>query len=407
MNEPDIFHAAPAAAYRADLAGRDSPFGEHDDVWIVAASTLHLAAGSGGILRRNALFEALGVAIDLLGDEEIDRYVNREWQGEHMYVEALAILADSAHREGALRLAAVMFDDLLTAAPDLTVVEQGRLFWLRARVEWRLGNVEQARARYEHIAALGMATDSAELRARAEIGMISLAQLRGNFPDLERHAQRAAELAERAGLVELARIAYQGVTTAAAKSKEYGKALVAGWQVVQLSQGNPVAEAEALQILGQLLLEAGHPDLARVSFAAVLARPAPSRLLLNALGGLALASAELALEPTVEWSVREVWRAKARTVPRWELAVALFECAVALRRLGRHDEGAPYLREAEEIATAEGFHELDFRAAELRTRAASPSNPPSWRPRESVIVSELHAMAPQRLPLHLEFEAAR
>ncbi|MEX2154932.1 MAG: hypothetical protein WD825_16435 [Gemmatimonadaceae bacterium] len=389
------------------MNGRDTPFGPQDDVWLAAAITLHLAATAGAATRQHHLYESLGIAIDLLGDEQIDAYVRREWQGDRSYVEAMAILADLIHDAGALHLAAIMLDDLAFAAPDLSMLERGRILALRARVDRKMGRLDDAVDRYQYIAALGKRARSPELEARAEVGLAAVAQLRGNLPDLRSHSRRAAELSEANAYSNLARLAQQGLTMAAAKTGEYDEALIAGWKVVQLSNGDALLEAEALQNLGQLMLEAGHTAVARASFAAVMTRPAPPHVLLPALGGLALASARLGGEATVEWCVREAWRALGSTVPRYELAAALLECAVALSTFGRHADSERYRRAALDIAQGNGFHELVFGAADLEKAGAAPAaNPPSFRPSAAAVARELSALEPEQLPTHVEFEAA-
>jgi len=405
VNDLQPFSASPVAAYRADIDGRDTPLGAHDDVWLAAACTLRLATTSGERTRKHHLYEALGLAIDLLGDERIDDYVRREWPGARSYVESLAILADFVHDAGALHLAAVMLDDLALAASDLSTLERGRVLALRARVERKLGRLDEAQERYRHILMLAEKAQSPELEARAEVGLVAIAQVRGNFPDMRAHAERAADLAERHGYRSIARLANQGLTVAAAKNREYDDALIAGWKVVQLSHADPLLEAEALQNLGQLMLEAGHSDVARASFAAIMTRLAPPHILLPALGGLALASAQLGNEATVEWSVREVWRAQHTTVPRYELAAALLECATALHTLDRHGEFERYRVAADDIARSDGFHELAFRAADLdRLRFAHVSTPSSFRPDAAAVAREISAFEPEQLPTHVRFE---
>jgi hypothetical protein len=174
---------------------------------------------------------------------------------------------------------------------------------------------------------------------------------------------------------------------------------------MQLSDGDPILESEALQNLGQLMLEAGHPAGARACFAAVMTRGAPSHTLLPALGGLALASAQEGNEATVEWSVREVWRARTLAVPRFELAEALLESSVALASLGRGTESERYRQAAEEIAKAEGYHELVFRSAEAQ-RPVRRSTPAPIRASGTDVIREVSRLEPAQLPAHVEFQAA-
>ena len=120
-----------------------------------------------------------------------------------------------------------------------------------------------------------------------------------------------------------------------------------------------------------------------------------------------MTSAQIGEEPTVEWAVREVWRARRMEVPRYDLACALLDSSVALFALGRGDEAAAYLSSAEELARAQGFHELTLRAEGLRERkpVVVPDRISLGAPAERV-VRELAEMEPERLPRHALFEAA-
>src|ERR1051325_11560985 len=113
MTEPARAISSPTGAYRADMRGRESPFGPDDDRWLASASALHSAATYPGKPNTEHLYDAIGVAIDVLGDERIDQFVDREWLGDRSYIEALAVLSYDVHEAGALRLAALILDDTL------------------------------------------------------------------------------------------------------------------------------------------------------------------------------------------------------------------------------------------------------------------------------------------------------
>ena len=140
---------------------------------------------------------------------------------------------------------------------------------------------------------LARKTRSAELDARAELGFGALAQMRGNYPEMLEHAQRAARIADREGLAGIARHAHYGLMVGAVKRGQYGEALVEGQRVLRLSYGDALLEAEILESIGQLLIEAGRAREARACLAAVATRRLPARLLLPALGGLAVTSAQI------------------------------------------------------------------------------------------------------------------
>ncbi|MGH7636077.1 MAG: hypothetical protein ACREOK_00370 [Gemmatimonadaceae bacterium] len=399
----DAVFPAPGAAYRADTLGRAEPFGPSDDLWLAAATELHFAATMRGS-PQDHLFSAIGIAIDLIGDERVEAFAAREWLGKRSEVDAIVVLADSIYYGGARNLAALMLDDIRRVATDLTPLQLGRLLFRRARVTWSLGALDDAAERFEAIEALGKKARNVELLALAELGFVTLAQLRGDFPQLRIHAERARTLAERSGNPAIVRWALHAVMISDTSQGRFDSAIDAGWRSLRLSIGYSVWEAEAFINLGQLMLEAGHPDRARASFSAAVERSAPARLLLPALGGLAIASALAGQEPTVEWAVREVWRAQEQSVQPYSVAATHLECAVALRSLGRDAEAERHRAAAEELARRHGFHEVAFKADALRDlprRTPVPLDPES----ES-ITGQLARMAPSELPAALAFDVA-
>ena len=395
--------SSPTAAYRADTTERDTPFGPDDDAWLETATELHFAATVAPAARQEHLYSAIGRAIDLLGDERIDLAVRDDWRGERSYVDPLLVLIDQIQDDGALSLAAVMLDDLARAADDLSTVQRGRVLALRARIAWKMGELDDAADRYHYIESLGAEARSDELKARASLGLAVLAQMRGNYPEVRVHAARAAALAEPLQLHTVSRWAHHGLMAAAARSGDYDQALLDGWKALQLSSGDPVHEAEVLQRLGQFLLETGHVAEARACFAATLDRPAPLRVLFPALGGLADASARLGEEATLEWCTREIWRAHSIGISRYEIAAALLDAAAALHRLGRHEESERFRRAGESVAASRGFHELVFRAEDDSAVTPPPTTTVAFRPDADRVLRELAAFEPKRLPVALSF----
>ena len=403
MNASLPFTGSPTAAYRADMNGRGAPFGPKDALWLAAASELHLAATARTqIPQRQHLLEALSLAIDIVGDEKIDRYVTREWFGRHAFHEALFLLASDVLDAGAHRLASVMLEDMIAAVPRLKALDRGRLMALRARVEWRTSNLDEARDRYNAVAELGHKSGEKELEARAAVGLATVAQRRGNMPALHDLSLQIIELASAIEHPYLERWGHMSMVMFAGKTGDYLTAINSGWRVVELSR-DALEESEGLGNLGQVLLVAGDAALARSCFAVLAARELPMTIMLPALGGLARSSAALGAEPTVEWASREVWRARDLAVPRYELSEALLESALALRELARHDEAERYRAAAHAVAQAGGFHELEFRAARLETEKRTTNVSPEAYP---AVVSGVRRMEPERLPTRVAFEAA-
>jgi len=394
-----------AAAYRADLGERDQPFGRADGDWITVATVLEHATLVDEPARGKMLREAVELARKIVGASEVQRLAEREWQDrDRSASEAIVILADKVHNDGALNLAATIYDALLSADSSLNVVQRGRILTKRARVEWKCGRLDEAADRYRHIEALGRRAKSSELSIRALIGFVSLSQMRGEHEEMHRCARRAARLAERDGLSKLAREAHSGLMIVASLNGRFDDALVHGWTVYQLSIGDPVDEGGVLGNLGQVLLNSGYIDAARAAFASVVSRELPARIIVPALGGLALASAASKHDLTTEWAAREVLRVNPGAVSRYALASALLECGWALTRVGRKKTAMRCRTAGLELAGQYDLHELIERNA---IEEATPNSPfvAALNKRAASVALELTSMEPRRLPQHVQLSA--
>jgi len=398
-----------AAAYRLDAAGRTQNSAvDDDDRAIVAGAVLQHAALLPAPQRSELLRDAIEVAIEIVGEPEVERLAAREWQDvDRTPSEAITLLAETVQRAGSFNLARVLLDGVLQADDSLTVVQRGRVLAARARIAWKLGSLDDARERYELLERLGRNAKSAELKARACVGLASVAYMRGNYPELQRYAARAARIADREGFRELGRKAHNALLIVAGANRQLDAALSHGWSAYQASD-NPVDACEVLQNIGQVLFDAGQVDTARAVFATVVSHELPALILLPALGGLALASAKCGMEDTVRWAATEVTRIDASIVPRYALASALTECASGLNLVGRRDDAERCRAHAAALATANGFHEIAYRIDAMPAiRAASAEAESAIRRGSSAkIVTELKWMEPERRPDHVRLAAA-
>jgi tetratricopeptide (TPR) repeat protein len=350
--------------------------------------------------RATLLERAAALAREQIGETELARLAAGEWgEGARAGSDAIILLTDAMQAADMLHLAATTLDALLAANESLSSVQQGRILAKRARVAWKLGSLDEAEARYRTVERIGRRQGNPELEARAAIGFVALAQLRGNYPEVRKQARRAVRLAEQTGLRSLIRNAHSGMLIGAAMARSLDEALVHGWAVYRASAGDPVQEAEVLQNLGQALLDAGHTQVARAVFSNVVSRAVPPRIMLPALGGLALASADAEHRDGVRWAARQVRSFDERSVPRHALASALVECAIALARIGDGRESERFRGDGLQLARAHGFHEVVFRAEDLEaTVSRERVAPPALRSRAADVVRELEWMEPDQLP---------
>jgi tetratricopeptide (TPR) repeat protein len=392
------------AAYRVD-AMRDGAVGRiaagaegREGSWIAAASLLEHAPLAKGDSER-LIRAAIDIAHETLGEDSVRRRGDREWPDQRFPADALLLLSDEAYEADAFQTALAMVTALDAADRSLSPVQRGRLLARRARILSRIGRIESARDHFVAIERLGREANSDELRARAWLGLASIAQMRGNYPAMATLGRRALRIARRGGLSFIERYSRLGLTIAAAAQHDFDTALFHGWAVYHASIGEPVEEGEILQTFGQLMVEARHFDEARAAFGAVVARPLPARIIVPALGGLAISAAETDRPATVRWVASQLHALEAAGAPRYILSLALLECGIALARVG-HGEAASALRlEATIIAAEHGFHEVTDRAAEIGRREETDRGTTiRLGGRALRIAGRIASMEPGRLP---------
>ncbi len=392
------------AAYRADVNRESRPLrqGSHDGDWIAVTTLLEQAALVPGAAR--LIERAIEIACDCLGAGEIRRRSDREWRDNRAPAEAILILSDDAFDADAFNSAIAMLVALDRADPGLNPVLRGRLLARRARAVSRLGRLEEACDGFRAVERLGIEAASAELRARAWTGLGSVAQMAGDYDTLHKFTRRALRLAKREGLRSIERRARLGLTIAAGARHDFDAALVHGWAVYLASVGEATEEGEILQTFGQLLVEAKCYGEARAAFSAVVARALPARVILPALGGLALAAGETQRVATVRWVANQLNVLSAAGVSRYQLALALTDCSAALARVGAFSASAEMEAKAVSIAREHGFHEVTKRELAKRTEELSGREtvgypaPFALRGRAVRIAGRIALMEPGQLP---------
>ena len=274
---------------------------------------------------------------------------------------------------GAPGLADAMLTAWADADPAVDVVERWRVEAVRARLAWKAGDLEAATERYRRVAAAGRRERSDELKVRALIGQAIIARQLGNYPRARDRARRAASLSEQRGMHRLAASAYQMLTIGCAVARDFAAAVSNGWQAYVHAAGDPIMESEALQIIGQLFLDMGHPEPAAAAFRAVISRAPTDRFLVPSLSGLAVAASRMGERDTVSWAEDLIAsRVRAGATP-YAIATAQLELAIAWDELRVPPRAAEARHRALAIAREHRFHEIAHYAAEPReTTAPAP-----------------------------------
>lgn len=274
---------------------------------------------------------------------------------------------------GALTLADAMLTAWVDADPAVDVIERWRVEAVRARLAWKGGDLDAATERYRRVAAAGRRERSDELKVRALIGQSIVARNLGNYPRVRELSRRAATLAEHHGMNRLAATACQMLTIGYAVARDFGDAVIHGWRAYLHGVGDPIMESEALQIIGQLFLDMGHPEPAAAAFRTIIGRAPTDRFLVPSLGGLAVAAARMGQRDTVSWAEDLVdSRIPAGATP-YAIATAQLDLAIAWEELGVASRAAETRRRALAIALEHRFHEIAHHAAERQVvKAPAP-----------------------------------
>ena len=273
---------------------------------------------------------------------------------------------------GALHLAYSCLAAARVAVPECGELEAGRMLGQRARIAWKIGELDLAREHYSVVELHGRLNTLHELTARAWVGYAILAQLRGNYPQVRRWSSRAMAAAERHGLPEVGALAHQVAMSAASVAGDLSAALVHGWSAFRGVAGDPEREADVLLNLSELLLRAGRPENAAHGFASVLVRKPSGRIALPALGGLALACAACSDGPGVRSARAQADSLIADAGLPFQAASALLELSRALAGVGDGQDAAECRQRATTLATRYGYHEIAHRIERLEERADAP-----------------------------------
>jgi len=388
-------------AYRLDLADRRDAFGPRDDAWLTVGSLLEHAAAivaedeaAAQVLVR----EACDHAASVVDPARLAQLRTGDWQQTGSSpLDAVVVLSDHAHDSGAIHVAASLLDAAHGAQPALDPLTGGRLAARRARAAWRLGWLGEAQDRCADLLALGEREREPELVARAWVGFGAVAQMRGNYPEMERCARELESIAAKIGHVRLLRASRASLMVVAGVRRDFEQALKVGWQLYSECIGDPVQEGEILQNLAQVLLEAGYPDAARAAFARIIWQALPPRFMLGSLGGLALASSRTNKPETVRWATDQVSLLDTDGAPQYSLAYALLECAAACEAVGESARATTARNRASELAETFHFHEIAYHASAADQAPASLDAPATTVTRQVVELEP--AGLPERVAL--------
>jgi hypothetical protein len=395
----------PAVAYRKDVEKRKRPFGKDDGSWIVISTIVGHIGYAVGSERRRFLDDAAKMAAELFepaalaygcafDPPKVDRRSS---------IAVLRLLAEKMENVGTLNLSTSLLEGLAGVLPTDSV-NSGRVLAQRARLSWKMGKTDLALARYRHLRRKARKSNDNELLIRSWIGFSSLAQQRGNYPDVRMWSQRVVSLAEQCRYRRLAGLGHQGLMLGASAAKRFEDAIPHGWAAYQCRQGDVCGQAETLNNIAQLFYLNGHPVIARDAFIRVLAARPALNVGAAALGGYALSSAVLADERAVRWAAAEATSLSEVRHHMYESVTSLIECATALDMVGDQPYASVLRARASTMAQYAGFFELVYQAEES-SREVPSSVGRALRGAQIDVAEGISNLPPVALPDRLELSA--
>jgi tetratricopeptide (TPR) repeat protein len=346
---------APLDAYRADLAAaRRRAIGEHDAEWLALALELRHLQARHDAGRAEALASLDRRLRSFLGPHARPSLDPPDTTPPTLSARG-RLLSEQAEDAAMWHLALALLHEAAALADS--ALERGRFWAHQARIARQLGDLEAATTLYQWTARDGQRSREPELRVRAWLGFAGLAQVRGNYPAVERWARKALSLAATHHLDALSSLAHHFLLVRAGTRGDLPAALVHGWTAYRFALGNPILQAERLLNVAQVLLDVGAASTAVNGFIAALRHHPPDRLALPAWGGLA-ASAALAGTGggLVDRASVKVLALSEGPAPAYAVAAALVESARARRAVALTTE--EWTERARTLAASHGFHEL-------------------------------------------------
>ena len=384
---------APLDAYRSDLA-RDKTredFGGADTVWLLTAHCLSRIArasaedvpvlGNQCSLALND-FTKPSEEGDPTPEAEIAdlRLVVRGFanllkrEGADALTQGVRGMATRMADAGALSMAYTMVSLTRRVAEDASDHERGLLTADQAMVARLLGDLDVSEELYRAAASIGERASDMTVVARTFVGRGVIDRVRGNYPRSRVFFERALELAETVQARDLMRLAHQGLTICHTLAEDYDRALQHGWATLQLADGEPAREVEALANLAHICLVAGYPVAALRGYAAILGRAVSPRVILGALGGAAIAAAQAGEAAVLARAGAEINARVSTSGLPYENAQSLYSLATAFATVGDQKRRDEALAQCRKLAKARGFFELLYKTdpAELERAAQQP-----------------------------------
>lgn len=383
---------SPLDAYREDLSrvpGRKR-LAAGDEFWIVLATGLRRLAQAAPSSRRSAA-RRLAKALLTLG-EELERkrspkrvaadapappetgrpasiaealaeYPDPDYAGA--LVEHVRGAAADAEEAGAVVLAREMLTDLRHLTPHAPALDRGGVFLQLGRISRSLGELDGAVDLLRAAGDVGRAEGVPELVVREALGEATVARSRGNYPRSRALFQLALEQGTELGLVDVQRLAHQGLMIVASSAGDLNMALAHGLRAFSAARAEGSRIAEALGNVADLCAQAGYHEAAIGGFTAALVRTNAPRLRLPILSGFVKSAARLGDQSRLDDCERSIAQEANDAFP-FETASAWAAVAAARTIVGDTAASDAAAQKAATIARAHGYFEISHRLEQAK-----------------------------------------
>ena len=345
------------------------------------------------------LIHATHLALELLAPEtSIDCW--HDFSDANAPTTSLRALVQQLRLRGHPRLSAHILDSVGVLFPPHSM-EGLRILHARAAGAWGDGDEVLLKERAGKMFALarGIGTDEALFHAWTILETTPFQ--RGNLPAFAKAAARSLKYAIRSKNPRAMSSAYNSISIVHGSRGEFGKAIIANWQAISLSD-HPLQLMLILGNTAETLHRAGCYAAARSARAVVLSRKleiGPNQLFVN-LGGYAESCAALGDTSGVRWAAGQTLKLLPAQRQARGIAQGLFGCANACARLGLTNLARPLRAEGMAIADAKGYHDLRLMPEPSVGEAVAPLDAAADAARQSI-----EDLAPEGVSMTLELVA--
>jgi len=378
---------SPLDAYREDLsrANDRTRFGPGDEFWILLATGLRRVATDHVTTRAAAARRLANILVtfareitkapesadtapasDEMGPAALAVRVNDvaaalarfpEPEDAAILVRHVRATAADAEEAGAVELAREILTDLRDLSSHAPPLDQGMILMQLARIARSVGALDTAQDLLRAVGNLGRATGTRELEVREAVGEAVLVHTRGNIPASRQLFEKALAGATALELQEVVGLAHHGLMLVASQVGDLDAAIHHGWLAVSAARTEGSREAEALNNLAHLCMQAGYAEAALGGFVTALGLTAAPRIRIPAWAGVASAAGRLGDARRVRLAVDAIGREASDAFP-FETSSALLSVARAERAIGNSAAGDAAAKKAAAIAHAHGFFEI-------------------------------------------------